>query len=145
VTDCREPVAAPGHWPTVWTVANKADLPPAKGRNEEQKNEFISLNIDFLVSATTGMGLDALVARIAGYARDYFTAEPALVTRDRHRRALQDTAAALARALAEGAHGREDIIAEELRSAATTLGRLTGRIDVEDILDVIFREFCIGK
>jgi tRNA modification GTPase len=58
---------------------------------------------------------------------------------------LQDTVAALARALAEGPHGREDIIAEELRSAAAILGRLTGRIDVEDILDVIFREFCIGK
>jgi tRNA modification GTPase len=58
---------------------------------------------------------------------------------------LQDAAAALKRALVEGPHGREDIIAEELRSAAVTLGRLTGRIDVEDILDVIFREFCIGK
>ena len=41
--------------------------------------------------------------------------------------------------------GREELIAEELRSAATTLGRLTGRVDVEDILDVIFRDFCIGK
>ena len=34
---------------------------------------------------------------------------------------------------------------EDLRSAATSLGRLLGRVDVEDILDVIFREFCIGK
>jgi tRNA modification GTPase len=47
--------------------------------------------------------------------------------------------------LAQGASGREELIAEELRSAATTLGRLTGRVDVEDILDVIFRDFCIGK
>jgi tRNA modification GTPase len=145
VTDSREPVAAPGHWPTVWTVANKADLLPANARNEDKSNEFISSNIDFLVSATTGCGLDALVVQIADYAQKYFSAEPAMVTRDRHRRALQDTVAALARALAEGPLGREDIIAEELRSAATTLGRLTGRIDVEDILDVIFREFCIGK
>ena len=54
--------------------------------------------------------------------------------------------AALGRALAEGhAGGREELIAEELRSAAVTLGRLTGRVDVEDILDVIFRDFCIGK
>ena len=41
--------------------------------------------------------------------------------------------------------GREEIIAEELRLAAQALGRLTGRVDVEDILDVIFRDFCIGK
>jgi tRNA modification GTPase len=145
VTDSREPVAAPGHWPTVWTVANKADLLPAKERNEDAKNEFTCSSIGFLVSAATGRGLDALVAQIADYVQKYFAAEPALVTRDRHRRALQDTVAALARALAEGPRGREDIIAEELRSAAATLGRLTGRIDVEDILDVIFREFCIGK
>jgi tRNA modification GTPase len=52
---------------------------------------------------------------------------------------------ALERALAEGPSGRLDIAAEELRAAAQTLGRLTGRIDVEDILDVIFRDFCIGK
>ena len=49
------------------------------------------------------------------------------------------------RCLAEGESGREELIAEELRAAATTLGRLTGRVDVEDILDVIFRDFCIGK
>jgi tRNA modification GTPase len=52
---------------------------------------------------------------------------------------------ALGRALAEGDSGREDIIAEELRQAAQALGRLTGRVDVEDVLDVIFRDFCIGK
>jgi tRNA modification GTPase len=53
--------------------------------------------------------------------------------------------AALDRCLAEGPSGREELIAEELRAAAMTLGRLTGRVDVEDILDVIFRDFCIGK
>jgi tRNA modification GTPase len=45
----------------------------------------------------------------------------------------------------EGDSGREDIIAEELRRASQALGRLTGRVDVEDVLDVIFRDFCIGK
>ena len=72
-------------------------------------------------------------------------AEPALVTRQRQRRALEDTVVALKRAVAEGKGGREDIIAEELRLAARALGRLTGRVDVEDVLDVIFRDFCIGK
>jgi tRNA modification GTPase len=47
--------------------------------------------------------------------------------------------------LAQGRSRHEDLIAEELRLAAWALGRLTGRVDVEDVLDVIFRDFCIGK
>jgi tRNA modification GTPase len=46
---------------------------------------------------------------------------------------------------AEALAGSEDLLAEELRGAAYDLGRLTGRVDVEDVLDVIFRDFCIGK
>jgi len=68
-----------------------------------------------------------------------------LVTRERHRKALEEVVAALDRATAQDLAGREDIIAEELRLASRALGRLTGRVDVEDILDVIFRDFCIGK
>jgi len=68
-----------------------------------------------------------------------------LVTRQRHRMALKDTVAALDRALVEGKGGQEEILAEELRLAARSLGRLTGRVDVEDVLDAIFRDFCIGK
>jgi tRNA modification GTPase len=75
-----------------------------------------------------------------------FTAEPALVTRQRQQTTLAGVVTALeaARSLAEQGAG-EEIVAEQLRQAATGLGRLTGRVDVEDILDVIFREFCIGK
>ena len=94
----------------------------------------------------TGIGIDELMVDLATYAKGYFSAtESAVVTRARHRRALEDTIAALNRVLAEDEDGREELIAEELRSAATTLGRLTGRVDVEDILEVIFRDFCIGK
>src|SRR5690606_35185174 len=97
----------------------------------------------FAISATTGAGVDRLVSALAEFARSEFGGrEPALVTRERQRRLLQDCAAALERALEACA---EDIVAEELRSAANSLGRLTGRIDVEEILDVIFRDFCIGK
>jgi tRNA modification GTPase len=71
--------------------------------------------------------------------------ESALVTRARHRRALDDALAALSRATARPMAEREDLMAEELRLAARALGRLTGRVDVEDVLDVIFRDFCIGK
>ena len=55
-----------------------------------------------------------------------------------------ETVEALGRAVALEAD-QEELIAEELRLAARALGRLTGRVDVEDILDVIFRDFCIGK
>ena len=72
-------------------------------------------------------------------------AESALVTRERHRHALEEALAALRRAQGPEVAAKEDLLAEELRLAATALGRLTGRVDVEDILDVIFRDFCIGK
>jgi tRNA modification GTPase len=96
------------------------------------------------VSSTTGEGIESLLKALAEFASDFLgSREPALVTRERQRLLLQEAADALGRAIAEG--GREDIFAEELRLAARALGRLTGRVDVEDILDVIFRDFCIGK
>jgi tRNA modification GTPase len=101
---------------------------------------------DFAVSALNGSGLDGLVTALTEFGRSHFDqAEPALVTRQRHRTALAEAVQALDRANAEGTAGREDVIAEELRLAARALGRLTGRVDVEDVLDVIFRDFCIGK
>jgi tRNA modification GTPase len=125
-----------------WNVANKLDLVVDK---LWISNESLSAD-SFTLSALTGRGLDRLVVALAAYAADYFAVtESSIVTRARHRRALEATAAALERAMALGPSGREELIAEELRAAANTLGRLTGRIDVEDILDVIFREFCIGK
>jgi tRNA modification GTPase len=68
-----------------------------------------------------------------------------MVTRQRHRDALRETGDSLGRAIAAGPAGQEELVAEELRLAARALGRLTGRVDVEDVLDVIFRDFCIGK
>jgi tRNA modification GTPase len=98
------------------------------------------------ISAKTGEGLNELLQQLTEYARSHLgSAEPALVTRQRQRHTLEEAAAALGRALAEGKNRREDIVAEELRLAARALGRLTGRVDVEDVLDVIFRDFCIGK
>ena len=99
------------------------------------------------ISAVNGLGVDKLLAALTAFASASFSgAESGIVTRARHRRALEDTVTALDRALAGSiAAGHEELIAEELRVAATALGRLTGRVDVEDILDVIFRDFCIGK
>jgi tRNA modification GTPase len=99
----------------------------------------------FDLSGKSGEGFDALLKQLTKHAETYLVgAESALVTRERHRRALEDVVAALRRAL-RGDPDHEDLLAEELRIAAQSLGRLTGRVDVEDVLDVIFRDFCIGK
>ena len=147
VTDASRPAAEsssdrPGS--AVWPVRNKIDLVhPAP--NQRSEDESILSTKDIQISALSGLGLDPLLKALAKYAAEYFgSTEPALLTRERHRRALESTLAALDRALSE-ARDREDLLAEELRAAAQALGRLTGRVDVEDILDVIFRDFCIGK
>lgn len=120
-------------------MVNKA---PMK-RNEF---EFTSNELEFNISAKTGDGFDVLLNELARNAEKFLAgAESALVTRERHRRALQDALGALRRALVPDLSSREDILAEELRLAARALGRLTGRVDVDDVLDVIFRDFCIGK
>ena len=100
----------------------------------------------FNLSATTGEGFEALFRRLERYAETFLSGtEPALVTRERQRRALENALAALQRTLQPDLSGKEDLLAEELHLAARALGRLTGRVDVEDVLDVIFRDFCIGK
>ncbi len=95
------------------------------------------------VSAMTGEGIAELVSEISRRLRDLFvqSSAPAL-TRERHRAALEECVAALRRALDARAL---ELVAEDVRLAARALGRITGRVDVEDVLDAIFREFCIGK
>jgi tRNA modification GTPase len=99
----------------------------------------------FAVSAATGQGVEVLTRALAEFAANYFgSGESALVSRARHRALLQEAAAALGRATQSARLG-EEIVAEELRAAAQALGRLTGRVDVEDILGKIFNDFCVGK
>jgi len=94
-------------------------------------------------SVTSGHGIAALIARLSAVVEDSLGAAAApLVTRARHREALEACVAALDRfAAAE----LPELAAEDLRAAARALGRVTGRVDVEDMLDALFREFCIGK
>jgi tRNA modification GTPase len=103
------------------------------------------------VSAKSGLGINALVATLEREVADRMglnmdSATP-LVTRARHREALADCVTALDRALAGAESGAiaAELITEDLRLASRALGRITGRVGVEDVLDVIFREFCIGK
>jgi tRNA modification GTPase len=114
------------------TVWNKADLPwPVR-------HEGLQLSLK------TGEGLDGVIAAIAAAAKDRLegSGDAPLLTRPRHRHALGEAAAALRRA----AGAREpELFAEDLRLALRSLGRITGRVDVEELLDIIFRDFCIGK
>jgi tRNA modification GTPase len=64
------------------------------------------------------------------------------VTRARHRAAMEEAKAALDRALKAT---QPELKAEDLRLAARAIGRIAGRVDVEEVLDLIFKEFCIGK
>jgi tRNA modification GTPase len=123
----------------VWLVRNKIDLSGVAGGSTTWARR------EFRISAVRGDGVGDLVAALVSFAADYFgTNEGALITRERQRKLLEETAASLKRSLNAIGQG-EELAAEDLRSAATSLGRLLGRVDVEDILDVIFREFCIGK
>ena len=119
----------------VWRVRTKID----KGSRASRPTG------EYAISAESGEGVEVLTGAIATFAENYFgSSESALITRTRHRTLLQETCAGLERALAAQDAGSE-IVAEELRTSIHSLGRLVGRIDIEDVLDGIFREFCIGK
>jgi tRNA modification GTPase len=130
-----------------WIVLNKTDLlaPDVVQRLVSKSARTAGVNPLLTTSASSGAGVDELVRGLAAFAESFFTAEPALVTRERHRVALQEAGQALDGALRLGPRGGEELVAEQIRLATRALDRLTGRIGVEDILDVIFRDFCIGK
>ncbi|MEW6122844.1 MAG: tRNA uridine-5-carboxymethylaminomethyl(34) synthesis GTPase MnmE [Pseudomonadota bacterium] len=124
----------PADLPHALPVRTKADLLAAEGAGANGGA--------LAVSARTGAGLDALVARLTARAEALSGREPALVTRARQRTALADARGHLARALEATA---EELFAEDLRLAARSLDAVVGRVDVEDVLDALFRTFCIGK
>lgn len=99
---------------------------------------------ELIISAKTGDGLPELIATLTALVRDRLAlaSEAPVLTRARHRAAVEEAVAALERA---GAAAEPELMAEDMRLAARALGRITGRVDVEDLLDVIFRDFCIGK
>ena len=95
------------------------------------------------VSARTGLGLDALREQLEQAALQRAgLSDAAVLTRPRHRAALRDALAELERLPLAGL---PELRAEALRAALRALSRLTGRVDVEQVLDLVFGEFCIGK
>lgn len=96
------------------------------------------------ISVKSGDGVSDLLTEIVTRLQALGQAEPALLTRERHRAAVTDAIIALERAVTTG-HGQSELLAEDMRLAVVALERLVGRIDVEDVLDQLFSGFCIGK
>jgi tRNA modification GTPase len=117
-------------------VVNKCDLRPALVPLSDERPVVP-------VSVLTGAGMDGLLRHLHDIldARVEAAGPPA-PTRERHRAALEESQEALERAATTA---DLDLMAEDLRLAARALGRITGRVEVEELLDVIFRDFCIGK
>ncbi len=111
---------------------NKADLPWPKSRD------------GLRLSIKTGEGLADLVQVLTAEIKRKLESPRGSValTRARHRDALQDANAALERALVAT---EPELCAEDLRLGLRAIGRITGRVDVEELLDIVFRDFCIGK
>ena len=119
-------------------VVNKADLGPRQGQVPEGALDL---------SVARGEGVDAFVTRLAELLEARVEqAGSVVMTRARHRdgiRAASDALAAFDAVL--GDEATVDLAAEELRAAVRAVGRVTGRVDVEDLLDLVFADFCIGK
>jgi len=121
---------------TVVYVRNKMDL--AVGQTTLAEGEIG-------ISASEGFGVPVLVKLLVDFAATFFgTSEGALVTRARQSHLLFQAERSLRRSLELVEEG-EELAAEELRAAGYALGRLLGRVDVEDVLGAIFQKFCIGK
>jgi len=95
------------------------------------------------ISCKTGEGLGVLLARIEDFLEaHYLPPDSPVLTRSRHRHALEKCLESLRRYDIDAG---EELAAEELRLAADCLARITGRSDIEQVLDIIFKDFCIGK
>jgi len=128
---------------TIWVVRNKIDLDTAGHVSEGGRGT--GSRTEFGISASRGDGVPELVAALVAFAQNYLgSGEGGLIGRERQRILLQETTDALRRCMSVVGEG-EELAAEELRRASQSLGRLLGRVDVEEVLDVIFREFCVGK
>ena len=124
----------------VWMVETKSDLTGTGGKAKRFETATKSLT----VSALTGEGMDVLIAALAETAETFVGGSGVAPSRERHRTHLSGALSELERAVRYGERDAE-LRSEDLRRAGDELGRITGDIGVEDLLDVIFGEFCIGK
>lgn len=128
------PIATEETSAALWRVGTKADL-----------NDTSSTDWAYRISTKSGEGLDRLLSDLQAFAEAQIgQIEDAVPTRQRHINLLRSTVTEIDRALA-GTHLPLELRAENMRLASQYLGRITGDVDVEEILDVIFSQFCIGK
>ena len=123
---------------TVWRILSKADL-------TENNNQNRAEDIEMAISSHSKEGISELISKIEKLLQGDVAQHAApLITRARHRTEVLKAQNALL-SFMDGSLADAELRAEDLRQAATALGRLTGRIDVEELLGHIFGEFCIGK
>ena len=118
-----------------WTIEAQIDRFNAAGSSE------------FQLSAKTGEGVDRLIHALSDFARARLDQAPEAVvlTRARHREAVEEAVSSIERALARVRVAQDEFVAEDVRSAARAIGRIAGRVYVDDVLDRLFENFCIGK
>jgi tRNA modification GTPase len=125
-------------------VLNKTDLPRGCDAKPAASSAKLRGLAEIRLSAMTGDGVEQLKARLsARVAADLTGSEFPAVTRERHQRLLTEALAHLQRS--RESLETSELAAEDLRLAARALERVTGRIGAEDVLEVIFSSFCIGK
>lgn len=127
-------------------IINKNDLFSSTRHSDEARNLFhVKQDKDpIFISTTENQGIETLLSALSLQISQSFgqKSDTPSLTRQRHRTQLESCLAALEKALQTP---QPELMAQELRFAVTALGRITGRVDVEDLLDVIFKDFCIGK
>ena len=120
-------------------VLNKADL------NSKQNHTFNNIET-VLVSAKDNKNIDQLIEKIKEkLSKKFTTASNVLITRERHRNKLNDCLKEIDNFLKKDQNKNIELAAEDLRLATRHLGAIVGKVDVEEILGSIFRNFCIGK
>jgi len=96
------------------------------------------------ISLKTGEGISMLLQMLQQKVQHKLEGRAPALTRPRHRHALREAVAHLQHGL-EAPDDRPELLAEDLRLAMRAIGRITGVVDVEELLDFVFRDFCIGK
>ena len=116
----------------VWKVFNKSDL------------STDTINLEFLVSVKQGLGTDHLLSRLEEWVTQNFAIDGTdqIVAKERHIQIMNDSMEVIDQAMRTET---PELFAENLRQLSQLLGRLIGQVDVEDLLDRIFGDFCIGK
>jgi tRNA modification GTPase len=129
-----------------WTSTGQAGFWIVRNKVDDLANPIQTMERGWpchAISAASGAGVPELTAALVIFASTFFDDETSLISRARHRALLRQAADNLG--LASDIPSEAEIVAEYLRAAAHDLGRLVGRVDVEDVLGSIFSTFCVGK